>query len=75
MGVGRPFLYALAYGQEGVEHVTQILKDELQTSMRLAGITDVDQAHPGLVNTRDLDYLVERGDEHEWIKWRPRGKL
>lgn len=74
VGIGRPFLYALAYGQEGVEHMTQILKDELQTSMKHAGITDVDQAHPGLVNTKDVDHLVENSEEHEWIQWRPKLK-
>ena len=55
--------------------MTQILKDELQTSMKLAGITNVDQAHPGLVNTRDVDYLVESGEGHGWIGWRPKARL
>ena len=75
VGIGRPYLYSLCYGQEGVEHLSQILKDELETSMRLAGITDVDQAHPGLVNTSDLDYLVPNVEEHPWIKWRPKAKM
>jgi len=75
VGIGRPFLYSLCYGQEGVEHLSQILKDELETSMRLLGITDVGQAHPGLVNTRDVDYLVPRREGHEWIKWWPRAKI
>ena len=75
VGIGRPYLYALAYGQEGVEHMTQILKDELQTTIKLAGITDIDQAHPGLLNTRDVDHLVERREEHEWIQWQPRPRL
>ncbi|KAL2040119.1 hypothetical protein N7G274_007022 [Stereocaulon virgatum] len=75
VGVGRPFLYSLCYGQEGVEHLCEILKDELETSMRLSGITDVDQAHPGLVNTRDVDFLVERSEGHEWIRWRPKAKM
>lgn len=75
VGIGRPFLYSLCYGQEGVEHLSQILKDELETSMRLAGITDVEQAGPGLVNTRDVDYLVARSEEHDWIRWRPKAKM
>lgn len=54
--------------------MTQILKDELQTSMKHAGITDVDQAHPGLVNTKDVDHLVENSEGHEWIQWRPKLK-
>ena len=75
VGIGRPFLYSLSYGQEGVEHLSQILKDELETSMRLLGITDVDQAHPGLLNTQDVDPLVPSTEEHPWIDWRPRAKM
>ena len=75
VGIGRPYLYSLCYGQEGVEHLSQIFKDELETSMRLAGITDVEQAHPGLLNTSDVDYLVPTGEEHSWIKWRPKAKM
>lgn len=26
--------------------------------MKLVGITDISQAHAGLLNTKDLDYLV-----------------
>ncbi|TDZ35032.1 Cytochrome b2 [Colletotrichum spinosum] len=58
VGVGRPFLYSLVYGQEGVEHLSQILKDEIETSMRLCGITSLSQATPAMVNTLDVDYLV-----------------
>ena len=75
VGIGRPYLYSLAYGQEGVEHLSQIFKDELETSMRLCGITDIEQAHPGLVNTNDLDHLVPTGEEHPWVRWRPKAKI
>ncbi|KAF5646859.1 L-lactate dehydrogenase (cytochrome) [Fusarium sp. NRRL 52700] len=61
VGIARPFLYSLVYGQKGVEHLSQILKDELETSMRLAGITSLDQATPELVNTLDVDHLVTSG--------------
>lgn len=50
-----------------------MLKDELSVAMALVGITDLEQAHPGLVNTRDLDYLVEP-EERERGK-RARAKL
>ncbi|KAJ5624256.1 Aldolase-type TIM barrel [Penicillium lagena] len=56
--IGRPFLYALSYGEEGVSHLIDLLQAELESAMRLVGITHTSQAHPGLVNTRDLDYLV-----------------
>jgi L-lactate dehydrogenase (cytochrome) len=92
VGVGRPYLYSLTYGEEGVEHLTQgmfqkeyvgwtfadeylVLKDELETSMRLCGITDIDDAHPGLVNTQDIEHLVANGESHSWIRWRPRAKI
>lgn len=75
VGIGRPFLYSLCYGQEGVEHMISILRDELETSLRLVGVTDVERLHPGLVNTRDVDHLVESGEDHGWIKWRPKARL
>ncbi|KAI1609001.1 cytochrome b2 [Exophiala viscosa] len=60
VGMGRPFLYALNYGQEGIEQFIGIMKDELETAMRLVGITSLDQAHPGLLNTCDINHLVTR---------------
>lgn len=36
-----------------------VIKDEIETAMRLCGMTDLMRdAHPGYVNTRDLDHLV-----------------
>ena len=75
VGVGRPFLYSLCYGQEGVEHLSEILKDELATGMRLCGITSLEQASPAMVNTSDVDHMVPRQVEHPWIKWRPKAKI
>ena len=40
--------------------ITTVMKDELETTMRLLGITDLSQAHPGLLNTLDVDYLVPK---------------
>ncbi|KAF2129386.1 mitochondrial cytochrome-like protein b2 [Dothidotthia symphoricarpi CBS 119687] len=51
VGVGRPFLYALAaYGTKGVERCVDVLAEELQTGMRLLGITSLDQCRPEMVN-------------------------
>lgn len=75
VGIGRPFLYSLVYGQEGVEHLSQIFKDELETCMRHCGITYLDQAHPGLLNTSMIDHLVPSSEEHPWVKWRPKASL
>ncbi|KAH9882047.1 hypothetical protein J1614_001218 [Plenodomus biglobosus] len=55
VGVGRPFLYALgAYGTKGVERCVDILAEELQTGMRLLGITSLDQCRPEMVNASRL---------------------
>lgn len=75
VGIARPFLYALAYGEDGVEHLIDILKDELENSMKLIGITDVEQAHPGLVNTSLLEPMIRGEENHPWIKWSPRSRL
>ncbi|KAF2876861.1 FMN-dependent dehydrogenase-domain-containing protein [Massariosphaeria phaeospora] len=60
VGMGRPFLYSLTYGQEGVEHFIEIMKDELETSMRLLGITDLSQAHPRFLNTCEVEHLIPK---------------
>lgn len=75
VGIGRPFLYSLCYGQEGVEHLSQIFKDELTTSLKLCGLTNLHEANPSLVNTNDIDHLVSRKLEHPWIVWRPKAKM
>ncbi|KAM3417958.1 hypothetical protein BST61_g6170 [Cercospora zeina] len=55
VGVGRPFMYSLSgYGTEGVERVIQILDDEIQTTMRLLGVTAVSQLTPAYINTSAL---------------------
>lgn len=78
IGIGRPYLYSLAYGCEGVKHLTEILKDELVSSLKLSGITDLNQVHPEMVNTAAIDGLVWRRrevDGHPWIRWKgPRGR-
>ncbi|KXT14147.1 hypothetical protein AC579_9267 [Pseudocercospora musae] len=66
VGLGRPFLFASNYGQEGIEQLIDIIKTELATAMALIGITDVKHCHPGLVSTLDLDYLVSRGEGHPY---------
>jgi L-lactate dehydrogenase (cytochrome) len=58
VAVGRPFLYALTYGSDGIERLTEILKDEIETTLRLLGVTSLSQLHPGLLNTRHVDHLI-----------------
>lgn len=59
VGIGRPFLYAMsAYGLPGVDRACQLLKDEMETSMRLLGCTSVAQLNPTFVDTRALNLHV-----------------
>jgi L-lactate dehydrogenase (cytochrome) len=49
-----------------------VIKDELETAMRLVGITDLSQVHPGLVNSGEVDHLVPAGEQHPYARWSPR---
>jgi hypothetical protein len=35
-----------------------VLSDELETSMRLLGVTNLDQLRPHMVNTKSLDMIL-----------------
>ena len=48
-----------------------VLKDELETAMRLVGITDLTRVHAGLVNTAAIDYMVPSTRGHPYVSWRP----
>ncbi|KAH9820961.1 Cytochrome b2, mitochondrial [Teratosphaeria destructans] len=66
VGFGRPFLYALNYGEGGVQHFIDLVKQELEIAMALVGITDLSQCDARYVNTAELDSLVARGEEHPY---------
>jgi L-lactate dehydrogenase (cytochrome) len=62
VGIGRPFMYAVNYGQEGVEHLVNLLHDELKTAMQLCGITDLArEAQPHYVNTAQVEHMIFGG--------------
>jgi L-lactate dehydrogenase (cytochrome) len=96
VGIGRGFLFALNYGQEGVQKyiesesnathweicrkfnmltINLVLKDELETTMRMCGVTDLSQVHPGLVNTLAVDHLIPSSGDHPYAKWRPKARI
>lgn len=75
VGLGRSFLFALNYGQEGAEKLVEILRDEMESAMKLMGIRDLSEVHPGLVNTRDVDHLVPDQQDHPYAKWRPKARI
>merc|ERR1719316_1597738 len=55
VGIGRPSLVGMAaYGEEGVEKVLQIFKDEMDMHMRLMGTPTVKDMSPDLVITRNV---------------------
>jgi len=61
VGVGRPFKYSLAFGDDGVTTVTNILRSEISSNLRLLGATKLSELSPSMVNTKFLDGLVYDG--------------
>ncbi|BCS29027.1 FMN-dependent alpha-hydroxy acid dehydrogenase [Aspergillus puulaauensis] len=74
VGMGRSMLFATNYGQDGVEHLIDIMRDELETSMRNSGIISLDEAGPHLVNTGDVDHLVPDSRLHPYARKIARGR-
>ncbi|POR33986.1 Cytochrome b2 [Tolypocladium paradoxum] len=58
VGIGRGPLYAVNYGHEGVLKYIEILRDELEATMKLCGVTSLDQLHPGYLSTLAVDHLI-----------------
>jgi isopentenyl diphosphate isomerase/L-lactate dehydrogenase-like FMN-dependent dehydrogenase len=55
VGVGRPALYAMsAFGTPGVAKMLQILKAELEMTMRLMGTPTLADIKPEMIDTRNL---------------------
>ena len=52
VGIGRPYVWALsAFGQAGVERVLDILRGELQLTMRQCGAPSIKQISRAFVTT------------------------
>ncbi|KAI8220538.1 (S)-mandelate dehydrogenase [Colletotrichum sp. SAR 10_77] len=61
VGIGRGFMYALsAYGTEGVLKAISILSDEIQTTMRLLGVTELQQLNESYIDLNDLESSTGR---------------
>lgn len=68
--IGRPALFATGYGQEGVEQLIDILKDEFEVAMRNNGITSIEECGPEYVNTGAVDKWVVKRREHPYaVSW------
>ncbi|GES62813.1 hypothetical protein ATETN484_0008009600 [Aspergillus terreus] len=63
---GGDIIKALCLGAKavGIEHLVELLKEEMESVMKLIGIKNLSEVHPGLVNTLDVDYLVPSGPGH-----------
>ncbi|ETI28781.1 hypothetical protein G647_01232 [Cladophialophora carrionii CBS 160.54] len=59
VALGRPFMYAVSMGDEGVNKVIQLLSEEIETTLRCMGVTSLDQLNPSYVNTKLLDLEVQ----------------
>jgi L-lactate dehydrogenase (cytochrome) len=61
VGLGRSFLFSLAFGEAGVNKAIRILNHELETTMALMGVTSLNQLNPSYVSV--LHALPKR-DSH-----------
>ncbi|GAA5839226.1 hypothetical protein JCM11251_006012 [Rhodosporidiobolus azoricus] len=68
VGIGRPFMYSLAFGDAGVNAVASILRDELAQNTRLLGATKLDEVVPSMVNARMLERDVYDGPYESPVK-------
>merc|ERR1719378_175720 len=66
VGIGRPALVGMAaYGEEGVEQVFQIFKDEMEMHMRLMGTPTIADMVPEMVITKNVaDHFAQTPMDH-----------
>lgn len=61
VGLGRPFLYAMAgYGEDGVSHLINILQAEIENNMRLLGVDKIEDLNETLVDCKSLSFKNPR---------------
>lgn len=60
VGLGRPFLMSLVYGQPGVRKVVSIMRDEIAKNMAFVGARNVGELVPEMVNTSKLERDLSR---------------
>ncbi|KDE04846.1 hypothetical protein MVLG_04707 [Microbotryum lychnidis-dioicae p1A1 Lamole] len=58
VSLGRPFMYSLCYGEEGVTRCAEILGEEIARTMRLLGVRSVRELNKSLVNTTKVERLL-----------------
>lgn len=57
VGLGRPCLYSMSagYGEEGVRHMLEILRQEIEANMVFLGVTSLNELRPDMVNAARLE--------------------
>ncbi|KAI8950072.1 glycolate oxidase [Xylaria longipes] len=62
VGIGRPFLYSMTanYGEAGVVRLLQMFREEIETSMALAGARTVKELVPEMVNSERAESEMSR---------------
>ncbi|KAK4056776.1 hypothetical protein OIO90_002328 [Microbotryomycetes sp. JL221] len=70
VGLGRPYMYSLAFDYEGPLKITQILQDELGQNLRLLGATSINELSSSMLNTHELNVKVLTKQEYELSKKR-----
>ncbi|CAO3587108.1 unnamed protein product [Absidia cylindrospora] len=81
VGIGRPALYAMSsYGVEGVDHLLNLYKNELEMVMRLMGARTLKDITRSMVDIRNIkDHFVANPTDYlahnAYDQMRPRGKL
>ncbi|KAK5679400.1 hypothetical protein LTS10_008215 [Elasticomyces elasticus] len=69
VGVGRPFQCSVLYDTEGVETAAAIIQDELETAMRLCGVTDLEKVRGDMsyLNTSELEQYLPKPERKSWF--------
>jgi len=61
-------MYSLVFGDEGVNQVATILRDELAQNVRLVGATKLSELSSALVNTKELERNMYDGPYESPVK-------
>lgn len=57
VGLGRPFLFSMSagYGEDGVQWMLRILRQEIEANMAFLGAASLAELRPEMVNTSRLE--------------------
>lgn len=64
VAIGRPFLYALTLGEEGLDKAIRIFKQEIEATMGLLGVSSIKELRPSHVDTHGLKFAGATARAH-----------